>query len=48
MVLAALSAALALGIMGCGAKLSSENFSFNVTAASGSLSHSVTAHLTVK
>jgi hypothetical protein len=48
MVLAALSAALALGIMGCGAKLSSENFSFNVTATSGSLSHSVTAHLTVK
>jgi hypothetical protein len=48
MVLAALSAALALGIMGCGAKLSSENFSFNVTATSGQLSHSVIAHLTVK
>lgn len=47
-VLAALSATLALGILGCGAKLSSENFSFNVTATSGSLSHSVTAHLTVK
>jgi hypothetical protein len=47
-VLAALSGALALGITGCGAKLSSENFSFNVTATSGSLSHSVTVHLTVK
>jgi hypothetical protein len=49
MVLAALSSALALGIMGCGgAKLSSENLSFNVTATSGSLSHSVVVHLTVK
>ena len=48
LVLAALSATLALGTIGCGAKLSSENFSFNVTANSGSLSHSVTAHLTVK
>jgi hypothetical protein len=48
MVLATLSATLALGMMGCGAKLSSENFSFSVTAASGSLSHSVTANLTVK
>ncbi|MGA2907124.1 MAG: Ig-like domain repeat protein [Terracidiphilus sp.] len=48
MVLAALSAALALGMAGCGVKLSPENFSFNVTATSGSLSHTVTAHLTVK
>jgi hypothetical protein len=48
MVLATLSATLALGMMGCGAKLSSEDFSFSVTAASGSLSHSVTANLTVK
>jgi hypothetical protein len=48
MVLAALSAALALGMAGCGVKLSPENFSFNVTATSGSLSHSVTAHLTVQ
>jgi hypothetical protein len=47
-VLVALSAALALGFTGCGAKLSSENLSFTVTASSGSLSHSVTAHLTVK
>ncbi len=48
-VLAALSAVLALGIMGCGgAKLSPQNFSFNVTAASGALSHSVIADLTVK
>jgi hypothetical protein len=47
-VLAALSAALALGMVGCGAKLSAENFSLSVTATSGSLSHSVTAHLTVQ
>ncbi len=47
-VLAALSAGLALGMMGCGAKLSSENISLTVTAASGSLSHSVKAQLTVK
>jgi hypothetical protein len=47
-VVATLSAALALGMMGCGAKLSSESFSFTVTAASGSLSHSVAAQLTVK
>jgi hypothetical protein len=46
--IAALSAALALGMMGCGAKLSSENFSLTVTAASGSLSRTVTAQLTVK
>jgi hypothetical protein len=47
-VLAALSAALALGFTGCGAKLSSQTLSFTVTAASGSLSHSVTAQITVK
>ena len=47
-VVAALSAALALGMMGCGGKLSSENLSLTVTAASGSLSHSVAAQLTVK
>ncbi len=47
-VVAALSAGLALGIMGCGVKLSSQSFSFSVTATSGSLSHSVTAHLTVQ
>jgi len=39
---------LALGAVGCGGALSSENVSFTVTAASGSLSHSVTAQLIVK
>jgi len=48
MVLAVLSGALALGIGACGVKLSPENFSFSVTATSGPLSHSVTAHLTVQ
>jgi hypothetical protein len=44
-----LSAALAAGFAGCGgAKLSSQNFTFTVNAASGSLSHSVGAQLTVK
>lgn len=48
-VLAVVSAALAIGFMGCGsAKFSPQNHSFTVTAASGSLSHSVTAQLTVK
>ena len=48
-VLAVISAALAMGFTGCGsAGFSSQNFSFTVTAASGSLSHSVTAQLTVK
>jgi hypothetical protein len=47
-MLVALSAALALGLTGCGAKLSPQNLSFTVTAASGSLTHSVTAQLTVK
>ncbi len=47
-ILAALSAALALGVMGCGATLTPGNFSFNVTAASGPLTHTVTARLTVK
>ncbi len=47
-MLVALSAALAMGFTGCGANLSPQNLSFTVTAASGSLSHSVTAQLTVK
>ena len=46
---AAVGAALIVGFTGCGgAKLSSQGFSFNVTASSGSLTHSVTATLTVK
>jgi hypothetical protein len=47
-MLVALSAALTLGFTGCGASLSPQNLSFTVTAASGSLSHSVRAQLTVK
>lgn len=48
-VLVVISAGLAMGFTGCGSpKFSSENFSFTVTAASGSLSHSVTAKLTVQ
>jgi hypothetical protein len=46
-VLLALCVALAMGIGGCGANLSEQNFSFTVSAASGSLSHSVTAQLKV-
>jgi hypothetical protein len=40
-------AALAVGMTGCG-NLAPQSFSFTVTAASGSLSHSVTAQVTVK
>jgi hypothetical protein len=43
-----LTAAMAAGFSGCGGKLSSQSFSFTVTANSGSLAHSVTAQLTVK
>lgn len=47
--LAVVGAALALGFTGCGsAKFSSQNLSFTVTAASGSLSHSVNAQVTVQ
>jgi hypothetical protein len=43
------SAALAAGLNGCGgANFSPQNFSFTVTAASGSLTHSVTPQLTVQ
>jgi hypothetical protein len=41
-------AILAVGLTGCGASLSSQSFSFTVTAASGSLSHSVAPQLTVQ
>ena len=48
-VLAVISATLALGFTGCGSpSFSAQDFSFTVTAASGSLNHSVTAKLTVK
>jgi hypothetical protein len=47
-VLVGLTAAVALGATGCGVKLSARNFSFNASASSGSLTHSVTAHLTVQ
>jgi hypothetical protein len=43
------SAALALGLAGCGGtSLSSRSFSFTVSAASGSLTHSVAPELTVQ
>jgi hypothetical protein len=41
-------AALAVGMTGCGGNPAPQSFSFTVTAASGSLSHSVTARVTVK
>jgi hypothetical protein len=47
-VLLAMGAALAVGFTGCGAKTSPQSFSFSVTAASGSLSHSLTPGLTVE
>jgi hypothetical protein len=46
-VLFAMGAALAVGFMGCGVKITPQNFSFSVTATSGSLSHSLTPQLTV-
>ncbi|MGD1065080.1 MAG: Ig-like domain repeat protein [Terracidiphilus sp.] len=48
MVLLAIGAALAVGFMGCGAKINPQNFTFSVTAASGTLSHSLTPGLTVE
>ena len=48
MVLLVISAALAVGFTGCGTKTSPQNFSFSVTAASGTLSHSLTPGLTVE
>jgi hypothetical protein len=48
-ILAVIGAALALGFTACGsAKFSPQNLSFTVKAASGSLSHSVTAQVTVQ
>jgi len=47
-VLLIMGAALAVGFTGCGAKTSPQNFSFSVTAASGTLSHSLTPGLTVE
>jgi hypothetical protein len=48
MVLLVMGAALAVGFTGCGAKTSPQSFTFSVTAASGSLSHSLTPGLTVE
>ena len=48
MVLLVIGAALAVGFTGCGAKTSPQSFSFSVTAASGTLSHSLTPGLTVE
>ena len=48
MVLLAIVAALAVGFTGCGVKTTPQNFSFSVTAASGTLSHSLTPGLTVE
>jgi hypothetical protein len=45
--LLAIGTALAVEFTGCGVKTSPENFSFSVTATSGSLSHSLTPQLTV-
>ena len=47
-VLLAALAALAVGLTDCGSNYTSQFFSFTVTAASGSLSHSVTAQVVVK
>jgi hypothetical protein len=48
MVLLIIGAAVAVGFTGCGAKTSPQNFTFSVTAASGTLSHSLTPGLTVE
>jgi hypothetical protein len=47
-VLFVIGAALAVGFTGCGATTSPQSFSFTITAASGSLSHSLTPGLTVE
>jgi hypothetical protein len=47
-VLLMIGATLAVGFTGCGTKTSPQNFSFSVTATSGSLSHSLTPGLTVE
>jgi hypothetical protein len=48
MVLLVIGAALAVGFTGCGVKTSAQSFTFSVTAASGTLSHSLTPGLTVE
>jgi hypothetical protein len=48
MVLLVIGAAVAVGFSGCGAKTSPQSFSFSVTAASGTLSHSLSPGLTVE
>ncbi len=47
-VFAVIGAALTVGFTGCGVKTVPQKFSFSVTAASGALSHSLTAGLTVE
>ncbi len=48
-LLGLIGAALAVGLTGCnGVKLSPKNYTITITAAAGSLSHSVTASLTVQ
>jgi hypothetical protein len=48
MVLLVIGAGVAVGFSGCGAKTSPQSFSFSVTAASGTLSHSLSPGLTVE
>ncbi len=48
MVLLAIVVTLAVEFSGCGAKTSPQSFTFSVTAASGTLSHSLTPGLTVE
>jgi hypothetical protein len=48
MVLLVICATIAVGFMGCGTKTTPQNFTFSVTAASGTLSHSLTPGLTVE
>jgi hypothetical protein len=47
-LLAMISAALTVGLTGCGVKLTPQTSSITITAAAGSLSHSVTASLMVQ
>jgi hypothetical protein len=46
--LALASAALAVGLTGCGVNLTPQSSTLTITAASGSLSHSITVNLTVE
>ncbi len=47
-MLALASAALAIGLNGCGGQLSPNNFAIEVIARSGNLKHTITATLTIK